>query len=653
VTATIHRLGSTVDAIDLFCGYGGSSQGIHASGADVRLAANHNQLAIDCHAANYPNTEHCRADLSDPDQADYIDVQDLPPARFLWASPSCKFHSQANSKKLYALGSQRRFFEEEFDQVAYANSERSRVTMVCPLRYAAKHHPELVVIENVVECAKWGPDKDGSTFRWWLSEWSKLGYEHETLFLNSQFFPPCPQSRDRMYVVFWRRGNTPPNLNYLPTALCISDRCQGAIVKAEQTWKPRTRAWPLDRWGKYESQYTYNCPDCRARVHPVAWPAYTAIDWTNLGPRMDERESLGMAPLADTTMERIRRGLMKFRGGPPIVIPAKAVWGSDHQVTDPFSCQTSQQDKALAIQGAVLPVGSEHGLPRRLDETISTVTASGGSQAFIGRAVVADTSHTHSAAHRGANRTRSMVDQLQTLTADSHVPVLATEGITIPNAGNTFEHGGYSRSKALSDSMFTQHTTLAFGFAHTPMTVKLRGTADAQLSGSVESIADSLDTISAGGGHHGIASPALFQKINGEAGDTAWHHVGERLNTVTGRDTHGLIVLPWIDQWRSDPAAISEQLATVMTHARHSLASIEANCDPITDADLQQVRFRMLDPDPELRRAMAFDDSYILLGNKSQMTSGLGNAVTPPVAQWVTERCLESLGGGSTNAGAA
>jgi site-specific DNA-adenine methylase len=55
---------------------------------------------------------------------------------------------------------------------------------------------------------------------------------------------------------------------------------------------------------------------------------------------------------------------------------------------------------------------------------------------------------------------------------------------------------------------------------------------------------------------------------------------------------------------------------------------------------------RMLQPDPELRRAMAFRDDYILIGNKSQMTAGLGNAVTPPVASWITERCLATLRGG-------
>ncbi len=649
MTATIHRLGATVDAIDLFCGYGGSSQGIHASGATVRLAANHSQMAIECHAANYPDTEHCRADLSNPDEADYVDVQDLPPARFLWASPSCKFHSQANSKKIYARGNHRDHYGTEFDDVAYANSERSRVTMLCPLRYAAKHRPELVVIENVVECARWGPDRDGSTFRWWLEEWTKLGYEHETLFLNSQFFPPCPQSRDRMYVVFWRAGNTKPNLDYLPDALCTSDRCQGSMVGAVQTWKPRTKAWPLPRWGKYEGQYTYSCPDCTARVHPVAWPAYTAIDWTNLGPRMDERSELGMDPLAPTTMERIRRGLTKFRGGPPIVIPAKSVWGTDRPVTWPFGTQTSQQDKALV--GATIDVAHTHSptryasnRSRGLHEALHTLTSSGpgAGVAIEGRPFIVKN---NGSIDEAGYRSRPISEPLGTF-ATHPTQSLVTDGVSVVGAGNTFERPGSTcRSRPLAFPLPTQHATGAFGFAHTPLTVSLRGTSEGHITSSSEPVTESLRTVSAEGLHHGVASPALFQKINGGAGDTAWHHLGEPTNTVTARDTHGLIVLPWIDQWRSDPAAISEQLATVMTHARHSLASVEVDCEPITDADLDQVRFRMLDPDPELRRAMAFGDDYILLGNKSQMTSGLGNAVTPPVAAWITERCLATLGG--------
>lgn len=556
MTALIDRPGSTVDAIDLFCGFGGSSQGIHAAGADVKVAANHDQMAIDCHAANYPNVDHWRADIGDPDAADYVDPAKLPPARFMWASPSCKFHSPANAAKLYRRGPQSMLWDDDdFDEAAYANSERSRVTMVCPLRYAAKRKPELVVVENVIEAAKWGPGRDGSTFRWWLHEWEKIGYEYECLFLNSGFFPPCPQSRDRMYVVFWRKGNERPDLDYRPVALCESQRCGGKIVQAVQSWKERRASWPLPRWGRYGNQYVYACPECNADVMPVQWPAYTAINWENLGQTIGERAK----PLAEATEDRIRRGLAKFRGGPPIVIPAKAVWGTDRNVLEQFSTQTTQQDKALVTDGCLLPA-----------------------------------------------------------------------------AGHTYERPGQTRARALTSPMFTQHGTLSFGFAHTPFMTEMRG-GGSKVSGQ-HPVTDPA--------HHGLASPAVWTKFNGSPGDTAWHGVGEPFGTITGRDATGLVVLPWVDQYRSDPVAVTEQLATVMSHVRHALASVEHEpLGKITKKDLQQVRFRMLEPDPELRRTMAFDDDYVLIGNKTQMTSGLGNAVTPPVASWITGRCLDTLRG--------
>jgi DNA (cytosine-5)-methyltransferase 1 len=570
-TTTAHkgRLGSVVDALDLFCGFGGSSQGIHAAGAEVKVAANHSELAIECHAANYPDVDHRRADLSDPDRADYIDPVTLPPATFLWASPSCKFHSPANAAKIYARGPQASLFDdgEEFDEVAYANSERSRVTMLCPLRYAAKHRPEMVVVENVVEAAKWGPARDGSTFRWWLEEWEKLGYEHECLFLNSMFFPPCPQSRDRMYVVIWRKGNTRPDLAHRPRAVCNSDRCQGRHVDAYQAWKPRKAGWPLERWGKYGAQYTYRCPDCYTEVAPVAWPAYSAIDWSRLGPTMAERRDNGTT-LAESTMDRVRRGLVKFGDGPPILIPAKAVWGSDRSVAEPMTTQTSQQSTALV-----------------------------------------------------------------------------TKGIVFPRYGHTYERPGQTRAKSLADPLFAQHGTLSYGFAHMPFVAEMRG--GGSVAAGQHPIIDPLHSVTAGGFHHALNSmPAMFQKVNGGPTDTAWHLMDDPLNSITGRDTTALMVLPWIDQWRSDPIGVQDQLATVMSHLRHALASVTPTGDPITDEDMDRVRFRMLEPDPELRRAMSFGDDYILLGNKTQRTSGLGNAVTPPVASWITERCLATLRGG-------
>jgi DNA (cytosine-5)-methyltransferase 1 len=670
MTAIIDRRGTTVDAIDLFCGYGGSSQGIHAAGASVRVAANHSQKAIDCHAANYPDVDHRRADLSDPDQADYLDPVDFPATTFMWASPSCKFHSQANATKIYLHGPQSQIpgLEDEFDQVAYANSERSRVTMLCPLRYAARHRPQLVVVENVVEAAKWGPNRDGATLRWWLEEWERIGYDHETLFLNSMFFPPCPQSRDRMYVVFWRRGNRRPDLDYRPTAYCTSDRCAGTIVQAVQTWKPRTRAWPIERWGKYDSQYIYVCPECSQRVEPAAWPAYTAINWANLGPTLGERSG----PLAPATMERIRRGLMKFRGSPPIIIPTKSVWGTDRPVTAALTTQTSQQDKAL-VGHAHLASGSQNDSARHPVEALFTVVADGRHNPLVvdGMVVPLRTNGTPidltteqlrtivggNIGHALIVKNNGSIDEAKYRASHAGEPMgavtahpsqaIVTEGVVVAAAGNTYDkagEGGYVRAKSLDDTLFTQHATQAFGFAHVPFVTTLRGGGSKR---SAKEVTEPVDTVTASGFHHGLTSPAMFQKLNGDPGDTVWHHVGERLNTITGRDTTALLVLPWVDQWRSDPIAVTEQLATVMSHLRHSLAvaPIDASLEPITDDDLMQVRFRMLEPDPELRRAMAFEDEYILLGNQSDKTSGLGNAVTPPVASWITERCLATLRG--------
>src|SRR5690606_10928735 len=72
------------------CGYGGSSQGIHAAGATVLAAANHDELNLECHASNFTETEHWQADLVDANNPEvinrkgkkvpgrYMDPADLP-----------------------------------------------------------------------------------------------------------------------------------------------------------------------------------------------------------------------------------------------------------------------------------------------------------------------------------------------------------------------------------------------------------------------------------------------------------------------------------------------------------------------------------------------------------------------------------------------
>ncbi len=68
----------------------------------------------------------------------------------------------------------------------------------------------------------------------WLLMMQKLGYIWEIVYFNSMFAHPTPQSRDRMYVVFWKKGNTAPDLRFTPLAWCAY--C-GKDVASIQSWK--------------------------------------------------------------------------------------------------------------------------------------------------------------------------------------------------------------------------------------------------------------------------------------------------------------------------------------------------------------------------------------------------------------------------------
>ena len=185
----------TYTVTDLFCGAGGSGLGARAAGFNLVIAANHWSRAIETHAANFPDTEHELADISqvNPRRFPYTDV--------LWGSPECTNHSQAKGQSRN-IQSQPDLFGETLPSEA---SERSRATMWDIPRFAEYHPYKAIIVENVVEATKW------VMFPAWLQAMDLLGYEHQIVSLNSMHAeaidaPRAPQSRDRIYVVFWRKG---------------------------------------------------------------------------------------------------------------------------------------------------------------------------------------------------------------------------------------------------------------------------------------------------------------------------------------------------------------------------------------------------------------------------------------------------------------
>lgn len=304
---------------DHFCGAGGSSIGAVKAGAELKYAVNHWKLAVETHAANFPSAEH-----------DCADLQAVSPRRYastdlLITSPECTNHSLAKGKQRSRLDQ-----PDLWGNLPDPGAVRSRMTMFSVPDYTEVHKYNAIVVENVVEATDW------TLWPIWLQAMDVLGYAHQCVFLNSMFCWPTPQSRDRLYVVFWKKKNKAPDLDIRPKAWC--PHCEKQ-VEGIQTWKNGRTT------GKYRRQYIYTCPTCRHTVEPYYYPGYTAIDWSLPCPRIGDRPK----PLKEKTLARIRAGLKKFSGQIMSIDMAFASGDRTTPITEAIKAQTTRQTMGLAI----------------------------------------------------------------------------------------------------------------------------------------------------------------------------------------------------------------------------------------------------------------------------------------------------------------
>lgn len=410
----------TYTLTDFFCGAGGSSTGaIQVPGVKIRTAANHWQLAVDTHNENHPDAEHICADLSQ------YEPRYFPRSTFGWFSPSCTHHSIARGVK--AQSNQPDLFGDVLPDDA---AERSRATMWDVVRFTEFHRYELVFVENVVEVAAWPP------FQAWLAAMDSLGYDHRLVMLNSMHAqiagPGAPQSRDRLYVMFWRRGNKVPDVERVvrPTAVC--SEC--GPVQAMQVFKR-----PGNTVGRYRQQYVYRCPNVKCRnqiVEPAVRPAADIIDWSLLGQRIGDRDR----PLAEKTMARIRAGIERYWGPFVPVLRGQSVahsadrplstvsaGGIHHGLAIPVEGRTGKNAQSTSEPMRTMTTRSETGLAfltqfrdrvRDLDparDPLSTVVADGANHALI-QATTAFIAEMRG----GSSDARAVTDPLATVTASGN-----------------------------------------------------------------------------------------------------------------------------------------------------------------------------------------------------------------------------------------
>lgn len=628
-------------AVDLFSGFGGLTQGIENAGFTTILAANHDHYKVEIHEANHPHAEHWIADLVDKDAADYHSARDLPPGDLLTAGVSCVNHSLANSKRAYEQ--ERSLFDGEVDpeyEERVTRSERDRATANCVLHYAATHHPRLILVECTTQLASWGklvPGSkkvgDGSTYRWWLKQFELLGYKHRVLYLNSMFFG-VGQSRDRGYWVFWDEKLPDPDLDHRPISWCA--RCE-TVVEAVWTWKTGVPPTGTVCYGK---QYNYRCPSCRNEVIPPFTPSLDAIDLTNLGTKIGDRKR----PLATATMARAERCRQRFADFPAVLMPAKSQRGSERHPWQPMATQTSQQETALLSTGALmaaagntferpgstcrtrdlsqplpaqtatngtglltppiaLAIDNYQGAPRGADEALPT---QGGSET-IGLLSAAVT-----VAHRHNGEGKHLGDPMDTVTG-THEKAIVSTGV-LPFRKNTVPTTHAEAMPTITADQIPALLTAAG-------TIKNNG-AIGEARGRAHPLSDPLGTTTAQDGQSVLFSG--WYKQNGSLGnETAAHPVSDPLGTLTSRDTTALLTTELAAEWRQ----------------------------ALADLPLEECYLRMLGSH-EIGRGCGFDvdfvdhqGTFIVWGSERDRVDGYGNAVSPPVGEWISDRLRRSIHG--------
>lgn len=588
----------TSEWFDGFAGAGGSSLGLEAvrcpacgrSLIRVVAALNHDHLAVEAHNENFPHADH-----------DVHDIQDVHPSRFprtqgAWFSPDCGHHAYCRGKR-------------SVDDAG----RRARMTFFDIVRFTEYHRYDAVIVENVIEARLWcdtlaHPEKCscGSHFDTWRASMELLGYQSQIVFFNSQFALPTPQSRDRMYVVFWRNGLPTPPLDFRPVSWCSA--CE-TVVRGVQVWKPASkngvRAQPgKNEWGRYGTQYLYRCPDCNAAVAPAVTGARTIIDPTIPIERIGDRAK----DLAPNTRERIKHGWQRLQGTEPIVVqvggnmyerrPGVRVWSVDA----PMRTLTATNEKALVVR-----VGGQNGVGRGLDEPMQTVIASDRQVGLV----IPNRAH---AVGAGLDEPAGTV----TTAPAQHMLVQVNRGKPGDRNPSTLEEP--TRTVA-------GHGELAL--------VSMRNHGDAA------PVAVPAHTVVAGGLHHGLL---VYNGVPGFVRD-----LDDAAGTLTARDKQSLLI-PYYSTGVAHP--VGEPMGTITTKDRQALV--------ITEADIDDCYFRMLQW-PELLKAQQMHmhgdgSAYRLTARRKvrgkmvelsneQRVRMIGMAVSSPVATMLGHAVIETLRG--------
>lgn len=161
-----------MNAVDLFAGAGGFTEGATQAGCKVIWAANHWRAAVDAHSANHPDTIHACQDLH---QQNWTQV---PAHDLLLASPACQGHTPARGRER-------------------PHHDACRSTAWAVVSAIECHLPDVGLVENVRAFVNW------TLYPAWCAALAALGYAIAPHFVDCADLG-VPQHRERVFIALTR-----------------------------------------------------------------------------------------------------------------------------------------------------------------------------------------------------------------------------------------------------------------------------------------------------------------------------------------------------------------------------------------------------------------------------------------------------------------
>ncbi|MGP4958119.1 DNA cytosine methyltransferase [Pseudomonas helleri] len=595
--------------VDFFCGGGGAGTGLEMGlGRAVSVAKNHSPAAISMHTINHPHAKHFTTDVFEGDPDTECGGRAVG---WFHMSPDCTHHSQA-------AGGQPR--KREIRNLSWIG-----------LKWAGMKRPRVISLENVKQILQWGrliAKRDKATGRVVKLD-GNIAAPGEVVPVGQQFLIPDPKQRGRT----WRR--------FVALLEGMGYVVEWKVIKACDFGAPTSR------------ERLFMIARCDGQ--PIVWPEPThvknpgkgqqkwrtaaeCIDWKVPSKSIFDRPK----PLAEATLRRIAKGMMKFviNSPAPFIVPIANWSGETVQSADePLRTITSYpKGGAFSVVSPVLvgaggPVYS--GRPAPVDRPVGTLMTA--NHRALASAYIVQAGHGEGS---GKNKRRShgvndICGPIGTVTASGGGQSIATALMVQANGGfNT------TAAKSGDDQMTTVTNTGSQQQLVTANLVHLRGNCDAR------DLNDPLHTISAGGTHHGLMTAFLERQFGASVGQA----VDEPAPTITagGGGKSSMVELqlsPEVEAGAlrvaaflisyygtSDAGDIAAPAATI-TRDRLALVTVTIKGTPYVIVD---ICLRMLQP-AELYKAQGFPDDYIISHGadgkpftKTQQVHMCGNSVSPP-----------------------